>query len=184
MFTKEIVKQLAVDCHWLERPSNIPRLKQYLQPGSLLEVGCAQGKDTEELAKLYKVTALDINPEFLRAAAQRNPGTCFIRGDIHSLPFPDNSFENIVCLNTLFYTDTEKSVPELIRVLKRDGIAAISVDERTINLETGKPYHEQDMQRLYEMIGRENIVAAMYNNYKEPRPFLHEHHHYDIVFRK
>lgn len=51
-----------------------------------------------------------------------------LRGDSQFLPFPDGTFDKIVCSEVLEHViDDEKCVQELVRVLKDGGLIAVSV---------------------------------------------------------
>ena len=49
-------------------------------------------------------------------------------GDVHSLPFANNSFDSVVCLEVFEYTPTPtKAISEIYRVLKKGGTLIFSV---------------------------------------------------------
>jgi len=54
-------------------------------------------------------------------------------GDMHAIPFPDGSFDSVVCGWTLSYsTDPQRAANELARVTKPGGIVAIGVEYSTL----------------------------------------------------
>ena len=58
--------------------------------------------------------------------ADINPNVAKYRIDITNIPFPDNSFDYIICSHVLGHvTDEKKAIEELYRVLKIDGTALI-----------------------------------------------------------
>ncbi len=88
-----------------------------------LDVGCGSGRIMQALLNLgaQEVAGVDANTA---AVGERikDPRTIMVDGNIHNLPFPDNSFD-FVCCNGLLH---RKENPELIlkemnRVLKKGG---------------------------------------------------------------
>jgi ubiquinone/menaquinone biosynthesis C-methylase UbiE len=85
---------------------------------TVLEVGCGRGYLAGLLAKRgLVVTACDmlIGDEVVK----NYPEVTFAQGNIESLPFPDNSFDVVVCTHTLEHVqDLPTAVAELRRVAK------------------------------------------------------------------
>jgi ubiquinone/menaquinone biosynthesis C-methylase UbiE len=75
------------------------------------------------------VTALDLSPELLALAAERARArelTNFStrQADAHTLPFPDDSFDLATCrFGVMFFSDCDRALRELHRVLKPNGRA-------------------------------------------------------------
>jgi len=79
---------------WFIAKQSIISAKRILQanPGRILEVGAGKGLLTDELRKLgATVEACDYTPSRLDIVHQ----------DAHKLTYPDNSFNTVVCSNTL-----------------------------------------------------------------------------------
>jgi len=99
----------------------------------LLEVGCADGVYTLELARRgYQVTGLDLSPECVRTAtlkAQRAglSGASFVAGDAESLAqFEDNSFDGVFSFSALRYVpNPAQAIREIYRVAKPGGRAVV-----------------------------------------------------------
>ncbi len=50
-------------------------------------------------------------------------------GDMHAMPYDDNSFDTVICGWTIAYSNTpEKAATEFLRVVKHDGLIAISLE--------------------------------------------------------
>ncbi|HEY7531797.1 MAG TPA: class I SAM-dependent methyltransferase [Nitrospiraceae bacterium] len=104
------------------------------KPIKVLDAGCGPGALLEEVAKRgHTATGLDFSLDMVAQAswAVGNAGTkrtCFIQGDLDSLPFKDNSFDAVICVGVLQYLpDNRMSISELGRVLRPDGIAIITL---------------------------------------------------------
>lgn len=115
------------DTHWWYRgmasinqkllTKNLPRKKNI----KILDAGCGPGSALLYLKKFGKVTGVDISDQALRYAEKRAP---VIKGDIMNLPFKNESFDLVVCLDVLYHKwvkDEKKAISEFYRVLKKDG---------------------------------------------------------------
>ncbi|HMD16671.1 MAG TPA: class I SAM-dependent methyltransferase [Terriglobales bacterium] len=100
--------------------------------GLILDIGCAAGAEFEPLlARGFHIVGLDYSPEMLRLAGQRfstSPGVHLCRADAEGLPFPDASFDHVVCLGVFEYLSTyDRCLEEIHRVLRPGGVAIISL---------------------------------------------------------
>ncbi|WP_397539351.1 class I SAM-dependent methyltransferase [Rummeliibacillus pycnus] len=102
--------------------------KELIQPNHhVLDIGCGTGQTAAFLANHFgcKVTAIDINPIMIEKAKKRFENDELdikvILGDIQDLSFEDHSFDLIVSESVISFTDIDKTLSELSRVLKEDG---------------------------------------------------------------
>ena len=102
--------------------------------GRCLDIGCGTGWLEIELAKIsnLQLIGLDINPSFAEFASKKiyNVGfsnrVSFLAGDVHKLPFLDNTFDLIVSRGSVpAWTDRVRAFREIYRVLKHDGVAFV-----------------------------------------------------------
>ncbi|MDY7019583.1 MAG: class I SAM-dependent methyltransferase [Chloroflexota bacterium] len=123
----------------------------------VLDIGCGEGRHSWEACKrsACAVYALDIEEGNLKKAKsifelidekEESNGTWnLIRGDAMTLPFKDVSFDKIICSEVLEHvTDDRQSITEIVRVLKNDGVIAISVPAylpETICWKLSEDYH-------------------------------------------
>lgn len=124
----------------------------------VLDVGCGEGRHSWEACKQNDclVYALDIGEANLKKAQDSfrlldNAGEfkgkwILINGDIISLPFKDASFDKVVCSEVLEHIpDDHGGIRELVRVLKDDGILAVSVPSyspEAICWKLSREYHD------------------------------------------
>jgi len=75
-------------------------------------------RNLQEQLKKATIVSLDI----------KNPGDLGIVGDIHSIPFPDNSFEGVICTQVLEHVaDPLKACSEMYRVLTGNGLILLTI---------------------------------------------------------
>jgi ubiquinone/menaquinone biosynthesis C-methylase UbiE len=104
-----------------------------LAPGSaVLEVAPGPGYTAIELARLgdYAITGLDISQSFVRIATDNahraGVNIDFRRGDVACLPFPDESFDFVVCKAAFKnFPDPVAALNQIHRVLRTGGRASI-----------------------------------------------------------
>jgi ubiquinone/menaquinone biosynthesis C-methylase UbiE len=94
----------------------------------MLDICCGPGMLSEAAAKRgAHATGLDF-PGVVELARKLVPSAEFMSGDALDLPFPDNSFDAVVCgYGVMHLPDPEKGMREMLRVLRPGGYAAITV---------------------------------------------------------
>jgi len=106
----------------------------------VLEIGFGGGSALRWLATRAStgvITGVDISPEMVQRAEQQfhaeiQSGRVRVQlGDIAHLSFADAAFDRVFTINTIyFWPDTRKGLAEIYRVLKPNGIAAVSIRTR------------------------------------------------------
>lgn len=101
---------------------------------SVLDVGCAAGRQLFQIAdKIKEGHGTDIAQTFVDAgnAHARSKGITNVsltQGVVEHLPFPDSSFDKVVCAEVLEHVyNKDEALLELRRVLKPGGILVITV---------------------------------------------------------
>jgi ubiquinone/menaquinone biosynthesis C-methylase UbiE len=105
------------------------RIADQIPPGSsVLEVAPGPGYFCIELAKLgpYSITGLDISHTFVEIArnkaAEANVRADFQQGNASSMPFPDNTFDLLLCRAAFKnFGQPVRALQEMRRVLKPGG---------------------------------------------------------------
>ena len=94
-----------------------------MRPGtSLLDVGCGSGWFTRRFAAAgLDVTGLDVDADALDFARQRSDqAIAYVAGDARRLPFPDQSFDQVISITALcFVDDWPRAMAEIVRVTRR-----------------------------------------------------------------
>ncbi len=94
------------------------------QARAVLEVGCGTGIIAGELSRLgaARVVGLDLDMSILAFARRQGDGVTYVQGDAHALPFPNASFDVVVCHYLLLWlADPEQGVREMARVARTGG---------------------------------------------------------------
>jgi len=94
--------------------------------GDVLEVAIGTGRDLPFYPPDIRLTGLDLSPEMLaiaeRVATHLERTVALDEGDAHHLPYPDESFDTVVCVFSLCnITDIRTAIIEMHRVLRPGG---------------------------------------------------------------
>jgi ArsR family transcriptional regulator len=105
-----------------------------LRLGRVLDVGSGDGAVAEMLAPRSKsVTCLDASDRMIDAAKKRlarYDHARVVQGDMHELPLPDASFDQVLMLNVLVHSSSPaRAIGEATRVLARGGdLVVVTLD--------------------------------------------------------
>ncbi|MDH5608900.1 MAG: class I SAM-dependent methyltransferase [Cyclobacteriaceae bacterium] len=143
VYTTEIASDQIVS----DNPIHQRLLKAYLvaKPfisGSLLEMGCGEGRGVTEIAPLAKqYTAIDKIETVIQKLKVRYPAYRFETGHFPPLPFPDNSFDTIVSFQVIEHIKNDRLfLNEIHRVLAPGGKALITTPNIRMTL-SRNPWH-------------------------------------------
>jgi ubiquinone/menaquinone biosynthesis C-methylase UbiE len=107
----------------------IQMIEDRLAKGSkILDVGCGTGHLAAELARRgYDTWGTDLSAGMVDYARANYNQDRYQVGDIEKIPFPDNTFDGIVCLGVVEYLASDgPALTEIHRVLKPGGCAVIT----------------------------------------------------------
>lgn len=104
-----------------------------VRPGqAVLDVACGTGIVARTAAGLVepggRVVGLDLNEAMLAVARRLRPDLTWRRGDAADLPFPDASFDTVLCqMALMFLPDRRAALREMGRVTRPGGTVAVLV---------------------------------------------------------
>lgn len=109
-------------------------LKEQQAGARILDVGCGTGEYVRRANELG-FTASGLEPaDAMRAVAiNKNPGALIISGVVTELPYPDESFDLVICIEVLRYldrSDIRQALRELRRVLRPGGTMFLTMVNR------------------------------------------------------
>lgn len=125
---------------WFWHTRRFKNISQLIEPvkGEVLDIGSADGTFTEVIAnqsKVQKVVGIDIlekSVKYARKRFKKDKRMEFLVADAHDLPFKNNRFEAVFCLEALeHFFDPQKVLSEIKRVLKTGGYLVILVPTDT-----------------------------------------------------
>lgn len=147
-------------------------LKRYLPKNKslkILDAGCGPGAALVYLSQFGEVIGVDISEEALQFAKKRGR---VIKGDVSSLPFRDETFDVVVCLDVLYHqwVHVEKALSEMKRVLRKGGILFIREpafdwfrSSEDIASQTKHRFTKEELQK--DLNGSVNILKLTYVNF-------------------
>lgn len=82
----------------------------------------------ELAARGWRASGVDAAPQMVAAARRRLPDAAerLVEGTIEALPFPDDAFDLVVATGVLEYSELDRALAELSRVLRHGGRAVVS----------------------------------------------------------
>lgn len=96
---------------------------------TVLDAGCGAGSSSVFLARKFgcRVVGVDADPRLLfkaHEAARRAKvldRVAFRRGDLHAIPFEDETFDGAIAQAVLIFTDKRKALGQITRTIRKGG---------------------------------------------------------------
>lgn len=125
--------------------------------GKILDVGCADGRDCKVFSERgFKVTGIDLCPEFLEIAQAKVPTGTFLNRDMRHLDFKDNCFDGVWSCASIVHMNRSgviKFLGEAYRVLKDEGVIYLAAKEGPQSTpSSAKTYFFYDKKTIKEFI--------------------------------
>ena len=122
----------------------------------VVDVGCGQG-DFLTQAKELGINAEGIDDKDFWVTRCVKKGLKVKKGSIFEIPYDDNSVDGIFLQSVLEHVDAVKSMKEISRVIKNEGIVAISCPTPEKHFWDDpthvRPYTIKSLSTLFEMFG-------------------------------
>lgn len=97
------------------------------RPADVLDAGCGSGRTLLELVDYGKVSGIELDPDVAAVARDRGLGDV-VQGRLEELPWAENSFDLITCLDVIEHTpDDRRTLRELRRVCRPGGFLLVTV---------------------------------------------------------
>ncbi|MET0580364.1 MAG: class I SAM-dependent methyltransferase [Pseudoxanthomonas sp.] len=107
------------------RATNLIIEKNFGRVGSLLEIGCGEGHQTEYLARLSdEQYGIDVSAHAIERARLRLPSAQFAAADLFNLPWEKGprSFDLVTACEVLYYLSDPAATLQRMRQLGRNGL--------------------------------------------------------------
>lgn len=150
-------------------------------PAEILDIGCGGGRNLAALLHRYpdaRGTGVDYAPLSVRMTKAKNRGAVFagrcrvVEGNAMSLPLPDNAFDLVTAIETVyFWTTIEQGFREVYRVLRPGGTFMI-VNELDGRNGTGDEY-VKIIKRMRTYTGEDLEAALKYAGFPRVRVIHH-----------
>ena len=151
--------------------SFLDKFISFLKKGAVvLDIGSGAGFDSKYLVdKGLKVTGIDLSDEMLKVAREIVPEAVFMKMDMGSLDFPQESFDGVWASASLVHVprrDIKKVILEIKRVLKPQGIVYLSLKQgmgEKFVVNKGKGNLE-GARRFFSYYQKEEVVKLIEGN--------------------
>jgi SAM-dependent methyltransferase len=138
----------------------------------VLDAGCGTGRTMDELHGYGEVHGFDLNPLGVEHARGRGHGDVRV-ARLEEIPYPDESFDLVTCLDVLEHTpDDLVSLRELRRITKPGGWLVVTVpafqllwSSHDVANQHYRRYRRSQLRRAAEAAGWEPGESAYFNTF-------------------
>jgi SAM-dependent methyltransferase len=97
------------------------------RPAKVLDAGCGSGRTLLELVDYGHLSGIELDPDVAAVAQGRGLGEV-VQGRLEELPWAENTFDLITCLDVIEHTpDDRRTLRELLRVCRPGGFLLVTV---------------------------------------------------------
>ena len=119
----------------------------------ILDLGCGTGISSRQLAKYGRVIGCDPDPTMIRHAKKhKRPLIRYVLSSAHKLPFPAKTFDVVTAFSAFHWFDDRKSLEEIKRVLKPEGLFFIA--SRTGSRNWGDGYRNAIIRSIKRQVAQ------------------------------
>ena len=137
----------------------------------ILDAGCGSGRTLQELVHYGRVQGIELNEDAAELARSRACGDVHV-GRLEELPWPDESFDLITCLDVIEHTsDDRATLAELRRVCRPGGWLLITVpayqalwSEHDVNNHHYRRYSRSMLRRAASAAGWHAVRMSSFNS--------------------
>jgi len=177
--------------HWEEGHSKgAEEFAKMMKTGSsILDVGCGSGRDSIFFAEnCFDVTGIDISEEAIKkakeSAEKQNLKVRFDVMDVEELSYKDETFDAIYSNAVLHFTKLKESGAEIYRVLKKNGIAFITIILSTTDMQTNETKGKGSIERIMSAFGKFRVLEKREVEIIDEKPEPHKHEILVLVMKK
>lgn len=139
----------AIFAEWAPLIADVAGVRQ---GQDVLDVACGTGivarTVADRLAGSGSVVGVDLNEAMLTVARRRRPDITWQQGDVADLPYPDGTFDAVLCqMALMFFPDRQAAVGEMARVARPGAAVAIVVPAALADQPAYRPFVEAAARR-------------------------------------
>ena len=150
------------------------------------ELGCAHGRDAQEILKhTSNYIGVDASEGLLKIAKERLPQAEFICQEFHKLKFTDNSFDIIIEFASIMHYDKtglRKIFSNVHKWLDDEGLLMISMKEGKYSKFSSKGYGERT-QYMYEINDVKQMAKGAFKILDVEKTHLRDQHWFTILLK-
>jgi SAM-dependent methyltransferase len=147
-------------CLYLMHARSYEEAARFAGDNVILDLGCNNGYGTAKLAETAeRVVGVDVSPAAIADAHRRFPDLDYRVVDGMQLPFDNETFDLVVSMQVIEHiVDQATYLGEIVRVLKRGGVAVFATPNAAVRLDPGmKPwntthFHEFTAAELQQLL--------------------------------
>jgi len=189
MREQELYNKYSKDKHWEKHPtlyaeSFINFLKKTSFDGSIVDIGCGNGRDVSRFNKAgFNVLGIDISEEEINDAKKNFPNIKFDIQNVEKLKFKDNSIDAYFMINVIHYTNKVKALSEIFRTLKKDGYLFIHFNLSIID-EYRKLDYLYEESDIIKLVSKFKIINKNIFERIDKKPVKHIHKIMELILQK
>ena len=153
----------------------------------VLELGCAHGRDAQEILKhTSNYIGVDASEGLLKIAKERLPQAEFICQEFHELKFPDNSFDIIIEFASIMHYDKiglTKIFQNAYKWLDSEGLFMISMKEGKYSKFSSKGYGQRT-QYTYRIDDIKGMTRDLFKIIDIETSHLRDQNWFTMILRK
>lgn len=153
----------------------------------VLELGCAHGRDAQEIIKRTNhYVGVDASGELLKIAQKRLPKAKFICQVFDKLKFPDNSFDIIIDFASIMHYDRiglKKIFENSYNWLADNGVMMISMKEGKYKKFLSRDYGKRT-QYCYEISDIEKMIKNLFEIINIDKTHLKDQVWFTMILKK
>lgn len=175
--------------HWEQHPTIYAlRFANFLKEnnfwGSIVDVGCGDGRDAEIFLQTgFDVLGIDNSETVILEARKKHPNLEFQIQNAENLSFKENSVGALYMINVIHYLKKEKAIREILRVMKPGGYFFIHFNEE-IRDKFGNIDYCHDAKEIMGLISDFAVLEKNEFEREDQKPVVHSHKVMELILQK
>lgn len=145
---------------------------KYFKGGKIVDIGCGTGKNVEAFSKFGEIWGIDNSDEALKYCRDYRKLKNVKKGEAEKTGLRTSSFDLVTLLDVLEHTDDTKTLKEIHRILKKDGLLLITVpayqwiwSQWDVVLHHRRRYTKSKLEDLLKKNGFEIVYGSYFQSF-------------------